>query len=88
METLIGFAIGYWAGTRDGAEGLAKAMAAIDAITKSEEFKSLLGTGMAMGGSMMSKGLQSTGGNSLAQGVLGAVAGRAGKLLGGGLRAA
>lgn len=88
MEALIGFAIGYWAGTRDGREGLSKAMEAVDAITKSEEFKNLMGQGLALGGSLVSKGLQQTSGNAMAQGVIGAVAGKAGKILGGGLRAA
>lgn len=88
MEALIGFAIGYWAGTRDGREGLSKAMEAVDAITKSEEFKALMGQGLALGGSLVSKGLQQTSGNAMAQGVIGAVAGKAGKILGGGLRAA
>lgn len=88
MEAIIGFAIGYWAGTRDGREGITKALAALDAITKSEEFKGLMSQGLALGGSLVSKGLQQSGGNALAQGVIGVVADRAGKILGGGLRAA
>ena len=31
MEALIGFAIGYYVGTRDGREGLQKAISAFDA---------------------------------------------------------
>jgi hypothetical protein len=88
MEAIIGFAIGYWAGTRDGREGITKALAAFDAITKSDEFKNIMGQGLALGGSLVSKSLQGSGGNALAQGVFGVVADRAGKILAGGLRAA
>jgi hypothetical protein len=88
MEALIGFAIGYYVGTRDGREGLQKALGALDAITKSEEFKNLMSQGLSMGGAMLSKGLQQTGGMGFAQGVVGVVAERAGKIMSGGLRAA
>ncbi len=88
MEALIGFAIGYYVGTRDGREGLQKAIAAFDAITKSAEFKNLMGQGLSMGGALLSKGLEQTGGMGFAQGIVGIVADRAGKVLGGGLRAA
>jgi hypothetical protein len=88
MEAIIGFAIGYWAGTRDGREGLTKALEALDAITKSEQFKTIMSQGLAMGGSLVAKGLQGSGGNAIASGVMGVVADRAGKILGGGLRAA
>jgi hypothetical protein len=81
MEALIGFAIGYYVGTREGREGLQKAVAAFDAITKSPELKSLLGQGLSVGGSLLSKGLESTGGMGFAQGVVGVVADRAGKIL-------
>ena len=48
MEALIGFAIGYYVGTRDGREGLQKALGALDAITKSEEFKNLPATSLVI----------------------------------------
>jgi hypothetical protein len=88
MEALIGFAIGYYVGTRDGREGLQKAISAFDAITKSDEFKNLMGQGLSMGGALLSKGLQQTGGMGFAQNVVGVVAQRAGKIMSGGLRAA
>ena len=88
MEALIGFAIGYYVGTREGREGLQKAIDAFDAITKSNEFKNLLGQGLSMGGALLSKGLEQTGGMGFAQGVVGVVAERAGKIMSGGLRAA
>jgi len=74
MEALIGFAIGYYVGTREGREGLEKAIAAFDAISKSTEFKNLLGQGLSMGGALLSKGLEQTGGMGFAQGVVGVVA--------------
>ena len=88
MEALIGFAIGYYVGTREGREGLQKAIDAFDAIAKSNEFKNLLGQGLSMGGALLSKGLEQTGGMGFAQGVVGVVAERAGKIMAGGLRAA
>jgi hypothetical protein len=88
MEALIGFAIGYYVGTREGREGLEKAIGALDAITKSTEFKNLLGQGLSMGGALLTKGLEQTGGMGFAQGVVGVVAERAGKIMSGGLRAA
>lgn len=88
METLIGFAIGYWAGTRDGSEGLSKAMSAFDAIIKSDGLKGFMSQGMAMGGTLLSKGLSDSGGSAIAANVMGIVAERAGKILSGGLRAA
>lgn len=81
MEALIGFAIGYYVGTRDGREGMQKALAAFDAITKSPELKSLLGQGLSIGGSLLSKGMESAGGMGFAQGVVGVVADRAGRIL-------
>ena len=81
MEALIGFAIGYYVGTRDGREGLKRAIAAFDALSKSPELKSLLGQGLSLGGSLLSKGLEQTGGMGFAQGVVGVVADRAGKIL-------
>ena len=88
MEALIGFAIGYYVGTRDGREGLQKALGALDAISKSGEFKTLMGQGLSLGGALLSKGLEQTGGMGFAQGVVGVVAERAGKIMSGGLRAA
>jgi hypothetical protein len=88
MEALIGFAIGYWVGTKEGREGLQKALQALDAISKSAEVKAMLSQGLAMGGGMLAQGLKSSGGFSVAQGVAGALADRAGKILSGGLRAA
>lgn len=92
MEALVGFAIGYWTGTRDGREGLQKALEALDAISKSEQFRTLVNSGISMGGGLLSRGMQaglsSSRGSSVAQGVVGLVAKRAGRVLVGGLHRA
>lgn len=92
MEALVGFAIGYWTGTHEGMEGLQKALNALDAISKSEQFKTLVNSGISMGSGLLAKGMQSAGASSVAstmsRGVVGVVAQRAGKALVGGLRRA
>ena len=46
MDVLIGFAVGYWVGTRQGREGLQKAMDSAQAIWASPETKRLVGEGL------------------------------------------
>jgi hypothetical protein len=48
MEVLIGFAIGYWVGTRQGRDGLARALDAAREISSSPEARNLLEEGMSM----------------------------------------
>lgn len=43
METLIGFAVGYYVGTREGKAGLRKAMESLEAIRDSDEVRQLAG---------------------------------------------
>lgn len=88
MEALIGFAIGYWAGTRDGKAGLERAWQALDAITKSDEFKGIVGQGLAVGGGLLSKGMSAGGSNGMGAVVMSMVANKAGKIISSGLRAA
>ncbi|HEY0808469.1 MAG TPA: hypothetical protein VGD84_25605 [Pseudonocardiaceae bacterium] len=47
METMVGFVIGYYFGTRHGREGLNQAIAALDAIRQSPQTKELVGTAYA-----------------------------------------
>jgi hypothetical protein len=42
MEVVIGFAVGYWVGTRHGREGLARALDSARAIWESPETRRLL----------------------------------------------
>ena len=46
MEVILGFAAGYWVGTRQGREGLARAMDSARAIWESPEARRLLGEGL------------------------------------------
>jgi hypothetical protein len=47
MEVLIGFAFGYWVGTRQGREGLERAIDSVREIAAHPETKRLLGEGLA-----------------------------------------
>lgn len=51
MEVIIGFAFGYWVGTRQGREGLLKAVAAAQTITTSPEARNLLEEGITLASS-------------------------------------
>jgi hypothetical protein len=42
MEVVIGFAVGYWVGTRQGREGLTRALDSARAIWESPETRHLL----------------------------------------------
>jgi hypothetical protein len=47
MEVLIGFAVGYWVGTRQGRQGLERTVDSVREIAASPETKRLLGEGIA-----------------------------------------
>ena len=47
MEAVIGFAVGYWVGTRQGRQGLQKALDSAQAIWASPETKRLLSEGLS-----------------------------------------
>jgi hypothetical protein len=42
MEVVLGFAVGYWVGTRQGREGLARALDSARAIWESPETRRML----------------------------------------------
>ncbi|MGH3235088.1 MAG: hypothetical protein ACRDOH_17940 [Streptosporangiaceae bacterium] len=46
MEVLIGFAVGYWVGTRQGREGLQHALDSAQAIWASPESRRLVSEGL------------------------------------------
>jgi hypothetical protein len=52
METLIGFAIGYLIGTRQGQDGLRKVRDSVEAIRNSPEVRQMLVGGASVAGSM------------------------------------
>ena len=47
MEVVIGFAVGYWVGTRQGREGMQKALESAQAIWAHPETRRLLGEGLS-----------------------------------------
>ena len=47
MEVVIGFAVGYWIGTRQGRQGLQHALESAQAIWASPETKRLLSEGLS-----------------------------------------
>ena len=46
MEAVIGFAVGYWVGTRQGRQGLQKALDSAQAIWAHPETRRLVGEGL------------------------------------------
>ncbi len=48
METLVGFAFGFWLGTKEGKEGVAKLVESWKAIRSSTELKNLVGGAIAV----------------------------------------
>jgi hypothetical protein len=83
MEALIGFAVGYLVGTRDGREGLERVIDAWQSISRSEEFRSLLATGLSIGSGLLSRGLGQAAGGRLGEAVVGVLLDRARAALGG-----
>jgi hypothetical protein len=47
LEVVIGFAVGYWVGTRQGRQGLERAVDAARNIWESPETRNLLGEGLS-----------------------------------------
>jgi hypothetical protein len=47
MEALIGFAVGYWLGTRHGRQGLDRALEQARGIWESPEARHLVGEGLS-----------------------------------------
>ena len=78
MEVLIGFAFGYWVGTRQGREGLERAIDSVREIAAHPETKRLLGEGLAAAAPLakvLSKNGRGTG-FAVIRGVIDEVAGR------------
>jgi hypothetical protein len=64
VETVLGFAIGYFIGTRQGREGWQKALDSAQAIMASEETRRLLGEGLSALESVAGPALDRMGGKS------------------------
>jgi hypothetical protein len=64
MQVLIGFAFGYWVGTRQGREGLERAIDSVREIAAHPETRRLLGEGLSAAApvaNMLSKNGRGTG---------------------------
>jgi len=64
VEVVFGFAIGYWVGTRQGREGLQKALDSVQAIMASDETRRLLGEGLSALESVAAPAIDRIGGKS------------------------
>jgi hypothetical protein len=64
MEALIGFAVGYWVGTRQGRQGLEQTIDSVREIAAHPETRRLLGEGLAAATpltDLLGKGRKNTG---------------------------
>ena len=64
MEVVLGFAVGYFIGTRQGREGLQKALDSAQAIMASGETRRLLGEGLSALESVAAPAMDRMGGKS------------------------
>ncbi|MGD0064848.1 MAG: hypothetical protein ABSB76_15550 [Streptosporangiaceae bacterium] len=64
MEVVLGFAVGYYLGTRQGRDGLQKALDSAQAIMASQETRRLLGEGLSALESVTAPALDRMGGKS------------------------
>jgi hypothetical protein len=68
MLALVGFALGYVVGAKEGKEGLDRMIAATKAVLGSEEFKALLEGAQAMGGGLLKQGFEQFSGVAASEG--------------------
>jgi hypothetical protein len=64
VEAVIGFAVGYWVGTRQGRQGLQKALDSAQAIWASPETKRLLSEGLSAFETVATPAMDRLGGKS------------------------
>ena len=64
VEVVLGFAFGYWVGTRQGRQGLQKALDSAQAIWASPETKRLLSEGLSAFETVATPALDRLGGKS------------------------
>jgi hypothetical protein len=64
VEAVIGFAVGYWVGTRQGRQGLQKALDSAQAIWASPETKRLLSEGLSAFETVAAPAMDRLGGKS------------------------
>ena len=64
VEVLVGFAFGYWVGTRQGRQGLQEALGNVQAILAHPETRRLLGEGLSAFEVVAAPALERMGGRS------------------------
>ena len=62
MLAVVGFAIGYVVGAREGREGLERLVSATKEVLASDEFKALMDTGRTVAAGLVKEGLSQVAG--------------------------
>ena len=68
MLALVGFALGYVVGAKEGKEGLDRMIAATKTVLGSEEFKALLEGAQTMAGGLLKQGFEQFSGVAASEG--------------------
>ena len=68
MLALVGFAIGYVVGAKEGKAGLERMLASTKTVLASDEFKAFLEGAQAVAGQMVKQGLEQFGGVAASEG--------------------
>lgn len=68
MLALVGFALGYVVGAKEGKEGLERMITATKTVLGSEEFKAALEGAQAMGGGLLKQAFEQFGGMAASEG--------------------
>lgn len=68
MLALVGFALGYVVGAKEGKEGLERMITATKTVLGSEEFKGLLEGARSMGGSLLKQAFEQFSGVAASEG--------------------
>jgi hypothetical protein len=68
MLALVGFAIGYMVGAKEGQAGLERMMSATKTVLGSDEFKDFLEGAQALAGQVVKQGLEQFGGAAASEG--------------------
>ncbi|HXF56492.1 MAG TPA: hypothetical protein VNO34_02760 [Actinomycetota bacterium] len=69
MEAIAGFVVGYLLGAQQGREGLRRLQESWAVISKSEEFRGLVTSGLGVAGAVLQRGLSRGPGGVLARGL-------------------
>lgn len=68
MLALVGFALGYVVGAKEGREGLERMVAATKTVLGSEEFKAALEGAQSMAGGLLKQAFEQFGGMAASEG--------------------